>query len=67
MDFLELYFNDNTNSHELQSDGIWGRQSPKRGGQIRPQERLRQTALQHTKSLKTLSHKKFTVRREPPS
>ena len=67
MDLLELYFNDNTNSHELQSDGTWVRQSPKRGGQIRAQERLCQTALQHTESLKTSSHKKFTVRREPPS
>jgi len=67
MDLLELYFNDNTNSYELQSDGSWVRQSPKRGGQIRAQERLCQTALQHTESLKTSSHKKFTVRREPPS
>jgi polyphosphate kinase len=67
VDLLELYFSDNTNSHELQSDGTWIRQSPKRGRQVRAQERLCQSALQHTESLKTSSHKKFTVRRGPPS
>jgi polyphosphate kinase len=66
-DVLRTFFRDNTNAHEMRSDGSWQRRSP--GPDEEPfnaQDFFYQDALQRIEEAGPKNQKEFSVRRKPP-